>query len=259
MANASAGLITLGLKIGSKILFSLAKVVKVGKGGLAITSMAAYSYLFTWQFALMVMVSLFVHESGHIWAMKKCGLKTKGIYFIPFMGAAAVSEEMFKSRRDEVFIAIMGPIWGFLLAIVMLMVYIFTGDPMYAAVAGWMGMINLFNLLPINPLDGGRIMKSITFSLNSKLGLVFLFFGLLLSTLIMIWFGIWLFAILIVLGALELVYARHYNIPALSKSGIITSIVAYIVIVSVLWNVMLYVSHVPEAEIAKQMFMGLIT
>jgi len=259
MSKASAGLITLGLKVGSKIFLSLTKVAKVGKGGLTITSMAAYSYLFTWQFALMVMVSLFVHESGHIWAMKKCGLKTKGIYFIPFMGAAAVTDEMFKSRRDEVYIAIMGPIWGFSLAIATLMVYIFTSDPMYAAVAGWMGMINLFNLLPINPLDGGRIIKSITFSLNSKLGLIFLFFGLFLSTLIMIWFDILLFAILIIFGALELVYTRHYNIPALSKSDIITSVIAYVVIVSVLWSVMSYVSHVPEAEIARQMFMGIIT
>ncbi len=202
----SAGMVALALKIGPKILTGVAKFAKVGKVGLAAGSMITYSYLFTWQFAVMIMVLLFVHEYGHIWAMKKCGLKTKGIYFIPLLGAAAVSEEMFKSRRDEAYIAIMGPIFGLALSGVALVIYVYTQNALFAAAAGWMAMVNLFNLLPINPLDGGRVMKSMAFSINSKWGLIFLAIGMLASLIITVWAGIILFAILLVIGPLEFIY-----------------------------------------------------
>lgn len=198
-----AGVVALVLKLGTKLLTVFAKFAKIGKFGLAITSAATYSYLFTWKFAIMIMVLLVVHEYGHIWAMKRCGLKTKGIYFIPFLGAAAVTEEMFKSRRDEAYIAIMGPIFGLLLSGVSLAIYIVTKDALFAAAAGWMAMINLFNLLPINPLDGGRIMKSVAFSIDSNLGYVFLATGIFLSIILTFWAGIILFFFLLIVGAVE--------------------------------------------------------
>lgn len=204
--NISAGTVALALKIGPKILTAVAKFAKIGKFGLATISMASYAYLFTWKFAVIIMVLLLVHEYGHIWAMKRCGLKTKGIYFIPFIGAAAVTEEMFKSRRDEAYIAIMGPIFGFILSGVSLIVYMVTMDTLFAAAAGWMAMINLFNLLPINPLDGGRIMKSIAFSVNSKLGYRFLAVGIVLSIILTFWAGIILFLFLLIVGSLEFVF-----------------------------------------------------
>lgn len=202
----NAGVIALAFKVGPKLLTTVAKFAKVGKLGLAAGSMAAYSYLFTWEFAIIIMLSLFVHEYGHIFAMKRCGLKTKGIYFIPFLGAAAVTEETFKSRRDEVYIAIMGPIFGFTLAGLTLIVYMVTQNALFAATAGWMAMVNLFNLLPINPLDGGRIMKSIAFSINSNWGNIFLAIGISLSLILTFYFGIVLFSILLIIGTLEFIY-----------------------------------------------------
>ena len=205
----NAGVTALLFKIGSKLLsviIKLAKVLKVGKAGLAIGSAVSYAYLFTWEFAIMIMTLLLVHEYGHIWAMKRCGLKTKGIYFIPFLGAAAVSEEMFKSRRDEAYVAIMGPIFGLALSGVAIIIYLITHNSLFAAAAGWMAMVNLFNLLPINPLDGGRIMKSITFSLSSRLGFYFLLVGILVSMALTLWAGIFLFLILLIVATLELVY-----------------------------------------------------
>lgn len=297
MTKISTGIIALAIKIGPKLLAvaaKLAKVAKVGKMGLAVGSVAAYSYLFTWQFAVIIMVSLFFHESGHIWAMKRCGLKTKGIYFIPFMGAAAVSEDMFKSRRDEVYIAAMGPIWGFILAIGTACVYFVTGNAFFAAAAGWMAMINLFNLLPINPLDGGRIMKSIAFSINSRLGIIFLVVGIIISMIFIFWARIYLFLILLFIGSMELLFEnRSYNkyksrvkelvefsnnkevkerldndmltrieelkqliTPSMSKTGIVVSAVAYVIIIAVLWILMTYLNHIPEVEIARELFMS---
>jgi len=205
LKNISAGIVTLALKIGPKILTVVAKFAKIGKFGFAVISMASYAYLFTWKFAIMIMVLLLVHEYGHIFAMKRCGLKTKGIYFIPFLGAAAVTEEMFKSRRDEAYIAIMGPIFGFALSGITLVLYIITHDALFGAAAGWMAMVNLFNLLPINPLDGGRIMKSIAFSINSKFGYVFLAIGMVVSIILIFWAGIILFLFLLIIGSLEFI------------------------------------------------------
>ena len=113
---------------------------------------------------------------------------------------------MFKSRRDEAYIAIMGPIFGFALSGIALVVYIVTHNALFGAAAGWMAMINLFNLLPINPLDGGRIMKSIAFSINSKFGYIFLAIGIVASIILIFWAGIILFLFLLIIGSLEFVF-----------------------------------------------------
>lgn len=196
-------LVKLGPKIGT-IALKLLKGLKVGKVGFATASLAAYSYMFTWQFAALILFMLFVHESGHIWAMKRCGMHTKGIYFIPFFGAAAVTDEEFKTRNDESFIAIMGPIWGLGLAMLAGVIYYMTESPFFAAVSSWYAMINLFNLIPINPLDGGRITKSIAFSLHSRLGHVIMIAGLILAGFLAFKMKIGLFVLLLIIGSMEL-------------------------------------------------------
>ena len=261
MGKIRAGIVALAAKLGPKLVsvgVKFAKVAKVGKMGLAVGSMVTYVYLLTWQFAVLIMVSLFFHESGHIWAMKRCGLKTKGIYFIPFMGAAAVSEDTFGTRRNEVYIAIMGPIWGFALAVVTLIGYYVTDNALFAAAAGWMAMINLFNLLPINPLDGGRIMKSIAFSIDSKIGLIFLVAGIIVSIFLTFWAGLILFLILLLIGTLELFFEyREYEVyPPMTKKGIIISAIVYVMIIGILWVLMSFTSHIPEVEIARKLFMS---
>lgn len=160
--------------------------------------------MFTWKFAVILIVQLLIHEYGHIFAMKKVGIKTKGIYLIPFVGGAAVASEDFKTRRDEVYVALMGPIFGFGCALVMMIIYYFTQIPMYAAGASWMAMVNLFNLLPINPLDGGRVMKSIAFSLNSWFGFIFMGLGIVGSIFLALIAHIWIFIFVIIISSIEL-------------------------------------------------------
>jgi Zn-dependent protease len=194
-------------KMGPKLFSVLGKILKSAKAvklGLAGASMATYSVIFSWKFALILMFMLFVHESGHIWAMKQYGIKTKGIYFLPFVGGAAVAEDAFPSRKAEMVTAIMGPVWGFGLAFVTAVCYMVTGNVLFAAASSWMAMINLFNLLPINPLDGGRIMKSIVFSISSGLGIVFMFIGLLITAFLALAGGYTIFLFLLVIGLIEL-------------------------------------------------------
>jgi Zn-dependent protease len=191
----------IGLKILTKITSIIAKFSKIALAGL---SLAAYTYLYSWSFALMLMAQLFIHEYGHIWAMKRVGIKTKGIYFIPFVGGAAVASEDFKTRKDEVFVALMGPVFGFACAFIMLAIYYYTKVPMYAAGASWMAMINLFNLLPINPLDGGRVMKSIAFSMHSWVGYTFMSIGIVASLFLAFYAKMWLFILVMIISSLEL-------------------------------------------------------
>lgn len=202
-----AGIWALFAKLGGKVWSLLAKLlksIKLLKVGLAAASLASYSLLYNWKFAVLLMLAIGWHESGHVWAMKKVGIKTKGFYFLPFIGGAAIAEDDFKTYADNAYVSIMGPVWGLLMAAVSAGLFYVTGMPIFAAAAGWMGTLNLFNLLPITPLDGGRIMRTITFSIHKGLGVIFLVLSLIAGMIIMIKFHIGLFALLLAVGALEL-------------------------------------------------------
>lgn len=175
MRKSNAGFIVLLIKLGPKLLPILAKMqdalwaaVKslfgIKGAGLA-GSVGLYSYLFTWQMGIAIVVFIAIHEYGHVWAMKRCGIKTKGMFFIPGFGAVAIAEERFGSARNEAYIAIMGPVFGLVGFVFPLgVLYYQTGEPLWAAIAALMAFINLVNLFPINPLDGGRILKALAYS-----------------------------------------------------------------------------------------------
>jgi hypothetical protein len=81
------------------------------------------------------------------------------------LGAVALAEERFKSARNEAYIAIMGPIFGLMFFVLpMGIVWWWTQNPMWAAIGALMAFINLINLFPINPLDGGRILKALAYT-----------------------------------------------------------------------------------------------
>ncbi|RPJ78128.1 MAG: site-2 protease family protein [Deltaproteobacteria bacterium] len=186
-----------------KVVVKLAKTAKVVKVTLIGGSFAAYAYMFSWKFALLILCFLFVHEYGHIWAMKRCGLKTKGIYFIPFLGAAAVTNEQFKSYKDEVYIALMGPVWGIVLALLSWSLYGITENTLFVGASIWMFLITLFNLLPIMPLDGGRVVRSIAMSLSSWGGVAVFIIGMAILLLLSKIIGAGLIVFFIIVGGLE--------------------------------------------------------
>jgi Zn-dependent protease len=184
-------------------------VVKAGKLLLALASFAAYAFLFTWQFAVIILGMLVIHEGGHLRCMKHYGMKTRGIYLIPLVGAAAVAEDNFPSRRAEATIALAGPLTGAVLAAGTGLLYFATRNGAFAAAAAWMALINLFNLLPVVPLDGGRVVKSITCSIGSRTGLAAIIAGMLLGAVLAVTADLWIFVILIPLGLLDYLYDRH--------------------------------------------------
>ncbi|MBV7297427.1 site-2 protease family protein [Enterovibrio paralichthyis] len=230
------GLASLGLK-----LLKSAKVVKVVLAG---ASVAAYSWLFSWQFALALIACLVVHEYGHIRAMKYFGMKTKGIYLIPFVGGAALSDEKINTRWQDVVISIMGPTFGLFMSLASMVAYWVTGNIFFAGLATFNALLNLFNLLPILPLDGGHILKSISFSMNSVVGLVACVAAAAVGVYISYAFGLALLGFLLLIGSAEILfewkYRHHSHLLPLSRYGQIFSTVWYFSTVAALVGVIIY-------------------
>ncbi len=187
------------------LAFKLFKSVKVIKVALLGLSAGAYSLLFSWQFAAVLLACIVFHEYGHIRAMRYFGMKTKGIYLIPFVGGLAVTDQRIETRWQDVTISIMGPVFGLLLSLAAALVYVLTGQVFWAAIASFNAFINIFNLLPIMPLDGGRIIKSIAFSLHGIVGFAAAVVGLLVGIFFLVYFKIYLLVLLLIIGLLDLI------------------------------------------------------
>jgi Zn-dependent protease len=198
-------LLVLLAKIGTKIAKGIPVALKTFKPGLVLASAALYSILLTWQFALAMVVMLAFHEYGHVHAMRRAGLKVRGIYFIPMLGAAAVTEDTWRTRREQADIALSGPIWGLGLTVVAAIVDAATGYayPLAGVIVAWWALVNLFNLLPINPLDGGRVLSAIGYSLHGTIGAL-ISVGSFVAALAIAWFfDVTLLAIVGAIGLLE--------------------------------------------------------
>jgi len=206
-----AGLFGLVATLGMKLLGALTKLgggalkaAKTANVGWAVASAATWSILFSWEFALAIMLQLFVHEYGHVHAMRRTGMKVKGMYFVPLLGALAVTEDSFTSRRQQAWVALNGPLWGSAFALLPAGLWLWTRQPAFAAVAAWWALLNLFNLLPIAPLDGGRVMQALAASWSSALGLAVSLLGLAGAVALGMSMGFSILWLVALLGALEL-------------------------------------------------------
>lgn len=192
------------LGLAGKLAGTVAKAAKTANVGWAAASAATYGILFSWKFAIALLVQLFVHEYGHVHAMRRTGMRVRGMYFVPFLGAMAVTDDAFTSRRQQAYVALSGPLWGALFSLVPTGLWLWTGDPMWAAIASWWAIINLFNLLPISPLDGGRVMQSFAYSFSSTLGVGVTVLGLAGAVAVGTALGYGLIWLIATLGAMEL-------------------------------------------------------
>jgi Zn-dependent protease len=127
----------------------------------AIFSVAVYSLIFGWPFAIGLVVMLFIHEMGHAIVMKLKGIPIGGMIFIPLLGAAVIMRQMPKNARDEAEVGIAGPVAGAVAAMVCLAMAQINPGTIWAPLAYFGFFINLFNLIPIVPFDGGRVLAAI--------------------------------------------------------------------------------------------------
>ena len=127
-----------------------------------LVSLGLYAAAFGLPFAAGFIALLFIHEMGHAAVMRYQGIKTTPVLFIPFMGAVIGMKEMPKNVYAEAQMALGGPILGSIGALGCLVFWQVTGSPLFVALAVVGFWLNLFNLIPVSPLDGGRAMAAIS-------------------------------------------------------------------------------------------------
>jgi len=130
--------------------------------GSMIVSLGAYAFQMGFPFALGFVVILVVHEVGHALTIRARGLRTGAMVFIPFIGGAVTLRHQPRSAYVDAQIGLGGPIAGTAASVGSFLIWRATDEPLFLALAFGGFIINLFNLTPVGPLDGGRIAGAIT-------------------------------------------------------------------------------------------------
>jgi Zn-dependent protease len=128
--------------------------------GTMAVSVAAYSLIWGWTFALGFVVLLFVHEMGHVFQLRREGVKASTPMFIPFLWAVITARTLGNDAAAEARVGLAGPILGGLGSALCLVIWRLTGNSFWEALAFVGFLLNLFNLLPVSPMDGGRAMAA---------------------------------------------------------------------------------------------------
>lgn len=154
-----------GIYILAKLKFILI-ALKLGKFASTLISMlfmiVIYAQMYGWAYGVGFVLLIFAHEMGHYIVAKKLSIDVSGPVFIPFFGAFISMKDQPSDAVSEAKTAAGGPILGSLAALGCVLIYVVTRNNLFLALAYTGFMINLFNLIPVHPLDGGRIVTAIS-------------------------------------------------------------------------------------------------
>ena len=150
----------------------------VGTALTMLVSVAAYALLFPVWFAVGIVVLIWVHGMGHVLQLRREGIPASAPMFIPFLGAFVAMKQMPKDALAEARVGLAGPVLGTLGGLATLGLYVATREPLFLGLAYFDFIINLFNLAPLLPLDGGRAVGAMSpvFQLLGLFAMVALFF-----------------------------------------------------------------------------------
>lgn len=144
-----------------KLLLLLFSGLKFGKllatGGTMLLSVAAYAFVFGWRYAAGFVLLLLIHELGHYVAARQRGLEVGAPVFIPFVGAWIQLKDMPHDADTEAYVGLGGPLAGTVAALACYFAARSNGSDLLLALSYAGFFINLFNLIPLSPFDGGRI------------------------------------------------------------------------------------------------------
>jgi len=245
------GHLVVWLGLATKI-FQSGKALKVVLAGVAVSG---WTVLYSLPFALALTATLVFHEWGHLRAMRRFGIPTKGMYLIPFVGGIAVGEQA-KTHWQDVYIAMMGPVHGLAMTAACYMGYLATSNHLVGLVASVSALVNIFNLLPIHPLDGGRVVKALVFSGRNRWA--FLAFAAASAAFfaVSVMLGLALLTFFIVIGAIDLMaswrqIATDQKAP-LDRYGILFSLAWYLLTIALFIGIIVLIArdHLPGSEIA---------
>ena len=230
------------LKFGA-ILYKL-KVVTVA--GSMIVSIGAYALLGGWWFGVGLVALIFVHEMGHVLALRRQGVPASAPLFIPFMGAVIGMRKMPENAWREAEVALAGPLLGSLGAAAVWLAGSYFHSQFLVGLAFVGFFINLFNLIPVVPLDGGRAVAALHPAIW-LLGLV----GLVVLTVL------WpspILPLIIVIGSVELWrrwrsrklpgFAAYYRVTGWQRAAVATAYIGLAVLLVLAMNA----THIPNTS-----------
>src|SRR5271170_1414297 len=155
--------------IGTGLLVTLSKFKLLLLGLTKITTLVSmlaffgvYWSIFGWRFALGFVLCIYIHEMGHVMALRRYNIAASAPMFIPFVGALVRMRQYPHNVGEDARVGLAGPIWGLGSAVVAWLAALATGLPVWYAIAHTAAWLNLFNLLPIWQLDGGRGFRALT-------------------------------------------------------------------------------------------------
>ncbi len=144
------------------LLFLLLKVKFVGTGLSMLVSAGAWALVYPVWFAVGLVVLIWVHEMGHVLQLRREGIRASAPMFIPFLGAYIGMKEMPKNALAEARVGLAGPVLGLLGGLATVGLYALTQNPLFLGLAFFNFLLNLVNLIPVLPLDGGRAVGALS-------------------------------------------------------------------------------------------------
>lgn len=164
-----AALVAIALKFKTVLILALTKfkIVLLGLTKLkTLLSMFAFFGVYWarwgWKFALGFVLTIYIHEMGHVVSLRRFGIKATAPMFIPFIGAFILVEKRVRDVRVDARTGLAGPLWGLYAALGCAGLYLATKHPLFAALATFTAWMNLFNLIPIWQLDGAWGLSTLT-------------------------------------------------------------------------------------------------
>jgi Zn-dependent protease len=201
---AGAGLLL--WKLAAPLLIAVKNIKFLATGISFLVSVAAYASIWGWRFALGFTVLLFVHEIGHVIQLRHEGVPASAPLFIPFLGAVVGMKELPKNAWVEAKVGLAGPVLGSLGAAVCLGAAVAVDSDLLRAIAYTGFFLNLFNLIPLLPLDGGRAAAAVHPA--------FWFVGLFAVAALFFWHHSLILLLIVLLGGRELWHRwEHRNEP----------------------------------------------
>jgi len=210
----------LALTKGKLVLLGLTKLSTFAS---MLAFFAVYWSIFGWKFALGFVLSIYVHEMGHVIALRKYGIAATSPMFIPFVGAIVRLRQYPANVAQDARVGLAGPIWGLGAAVFAWIAALTTGLPIWYAIAHTGAWLNLFNLIPVWQLDGGRGFRALTRRQRAMaLGVVAAMWVLTQETMLLF----------IGLGAGYRLFTKDY--PPEEDNGVLTQYAGLIVLLALL-------------------------
>jgi Zn-dependent protease len=152
----AAGIASAALLVFSKLKFLLLGLTKASTFISMFAFFGVYWSIYGWPLALGLVLSIYIHEMGHVAMLRRLGIDASAPMFIPGVGALVMLKQRITDPLTDAKIGLAGPVWGLGAALSAFAVYLVTGGRIWLAIAQLTGFLNLFNLIPVWQLDGSR-------------------------------------------------------------------------------------------------------